>query len=1048
MSSQIVTGAMNLSRHRESPTNGLRFKIGSCLPILSHQPVHVVSFKLKPARGPLLAVLLSVILSATAAPTDSVWFARNWQSDKGLPNNTIFALTQTPDGYLWLGTSVGLVSFDGSRFQKYAFTNSVYQGNRGVLALLQSRSGGLWAGMDRGAIVYLNGDDTRVYTQKEGLADGQVRAMAEDGDGTLWIVYLGDIFRQIKGGKASEVPIKEELPGGFNAMACDKDGCLWLAASRRLWLHQNGKFSPRTPANGPFSCLCAARKGGVWSADFRSHLLYCDASGQVMDCGEIMVAQPGNTVSALLEDASGSVWIGTSSGRLFRYNGSSFESAAVLHPQVHTLLEDREGNLWAGSQGGGLYQVCRRVIALTGIESGQQVEVPSAVCPDDKGGLWAVMENGRLAHRIGDDWQMVTNRAWAGESLVCATIGRDGTLWVGSRNRKLHGWREGEVHDLPDAPGAIQALLCSSTGELWIGGLNFLECWHGGDLKPYTIPAEAHSIRALAEDSQGRIWAGSSRGVLLEVQGDEAKQVTIPNQGTASSIRCLMAAGDGSIWMGHAGMGVSRIKDGRYAHVGTEQGLFDDYIAQLIMDDHGWIWFGSDRGIFKVRQGELDDVMEGRAERVGSILFGSEEGVPNLQAIFGRSPEAARSSDGRLWMPTRSGLAVVNPQPASETSVHPQIVLEKVILDGRTLARYKNILPAWEESGREVVDLRTQHNGLRLPPDYRRLDIEFTTLSFAGLENIHFRYRLTGLDQDWLPAGAQRNASYSRLPHGDYQFEVQVRIGEGDWNASGAALAVTVLPYFWQTWWFIAPAVALGLGFVGGSVRYFEKKRMERQLAKVERARAVERERARIAKDIHDDLGASLTRIAMLSQSALNKPEPAKPPTTELSRIYETARLMTNAMDEIVWAINPSNDTLESLAAYFAEFVHEFLAPTGLRFNLDIPLALPRWNISSEIRHNLFLAFKEALNNVVKHSKATEVIISLEVRWNGFVLSVEDDGCGFNGEVMAGPESRGGRGGNGLINMRRRLEELHGNCIIGSEPGRGTRVAFELELAT
>jgi signal transduction histidine kinase/ligand-binding sensor domain-containing protein len=1005
--------------------------------------VRTASFNLKPARSSLLVTLLSV-MCATAASTDSFWFARNWQADKGLPNNTIFGLAQTADGYLWLGTSVGLVSFDGNRFQKYAFTNSIYQGNRGVLALLRSRNGGLWAGMDRGAIVYLNGDASKVFTPKEGLADAQVRSLAEDREGTLWIAYLGNSFYQIKGDKVIALPTRQ-LPGEVTSMACDKNGDLWVTAAGQAWLNQNNRFISKARAVGSIRCISAAGAGGIWMANSKSHLLRCDAEGQVADFGEINPALPGDAVSALHDDARGVVWIGTLSGGLFRFEDSRFECATVLHPQVESLLEDREGNIWAGTQGGGLYQVCRRVIQLAGLDSRPPFEVVSSLCPDASGGLWAVTEDGRLAHRADGHWQVVTNPAWSGESFVCATAGGDGTLWVASRSRKLHRWQDNAVEDLPDAPSAVQALLGSSTGALWIGGLNFLECWRGGHLRTFSIPAEAHSIRALAEDSQGRIWAGSSRGLLFQIQGDEAAPVTFPNQGTASSIRCLMAGTDGSIWLGHAGLGVSRIKDGHYARVGTEQGLFDDYVGQMIEDEHGWVWFGSDRGIFKVRQQELEAVLEGRAERVGSILFGPEEGMPNLQANFGRSPQTARSGDGRLWMPTHSGLAVVDPEGQTENGKAPQVLLEKVILDGRVLAQYKNVLPTLPD-GEQIADLKTPPGELRLPPDYRRLTIEFTTLTFSAVENIYFRYRLAGLDRDWLDAGNQRSASYSRLSSGTYHFEVQVRTAEGTWNDPGPMLGLTVLPYFWQTWWFITSGVVLALGTVGGTVRYIEKRRMRRELARLEREHAIERERTRIARDIHDDLGASLTRITMLSQSALSKSGSPKPATAEVSRIYDTARSMTNAMDEIVWAINPSNDTLESLAAYFAECVQEFLGPTGLAFRLDIPLALPTWKVSSEVRHNLFLAFKEALNNVVKHAKATEVVVTLQVQSGGFVLSVEDNGCGFDRTGGSGNGAVSARHGNGLTNMSSRLEQLGGYCLITSQMGRGTRVAFEIEL--
>lgn len=998
-----------------------------------------VSKLLKRVLGNFLTAVLFFASFTATASIHPLWFARNWQSDKGLPNNTIFTIAQTSDGYLWLGTSVGLVSFDGNRFRKYAFSDSIYQGNRGVFSLLRSRNGGLWVGMDRGGVVRLDGEHTKVFAQKDGLADGQIRALAEEGDGTLWVIYLGEGYRQIKDGKVITLSAGKGLPAnGFDSMTCDRDGHLWWTVGGEVWIHEDGRFLPKTHSDTVINCLCAAAKGGVWMADTNLHLIYCDTSGQRTDCGAFTTGQPDDVVSAMREDATGAVWIGTTSGELFRYDGSKFETAASLHPPIEDLQEDGEGNIWVGTQGGGLYQICRSIIKLTGIADGPSIDMAVSVCHDGKGGLWAVTENGLLAHGLGDDWEIVRNKSWAGEFLVCVTAARDGTLWIGSRNRKLYRWSNGNVTELPEALNSIQALVCNSQGDLWIGGLNFLECFHGNSMQSFPVPEGAHSIRAIAEDTNGVIWAGSSRGVLLEAKGNEMKQVSFPDLGTDSSIRYLMGASDGSIWIGHAGAGVGRVKDGRYARVGTEQGLFDDYISQIITDDDGWVWLGSDRGIFKVRREELEAAWDGRGEKVHSVLFGQDEGVANLQAMFGRSPEVARGGDGRLWMLTHSGLAVIDPHRRRATDIAPRVVLEKVILDGRVLGEYKNILPTWEGQGHETVDLRNPPAELRLPPDYGRLEIEFTTLSFSSLENIQFRYRLTDLDRDWFTTRTERSARYSRLSAGKYQFELQVRTAEGIWNGSQPVLTFTVLPYFWQTGWFLTVVVILSLGLVAGGVLYFEKRRSRRQFAQLEHERAVERERARIAKDIHDDLGTSLTRIAMLSQSAMNKAEPTKAPTSELSRIYDTARSMTDAMDEIVWAINPSNDTLESLAAYFAEFVQEFLTPAGLSFHLDIPLALPRWNISSEVRHNLFLAFKEALNNVVKHSAATEVKVTLEVRGGGFVLSVEDNGSGFT------PGS--GRLGNGLSNMRRRLEELHGRCIIDSQPGRGTRVAFELEL--
>ncbi|HWC60758.1 MAG TPA: two-component regulator propeller domain-containing protein, partial [Verrucomicrobiae bacterium] len=499
-----------------------------------------------------LLIAVALLSDHALAATGSGWFARNWQSDKGLPNNTVFSLEQTPDGYLWLGTSVGLVSFDGNRFEKYAFTNSVFLGNRGVFSLLRSRAGGLWVGMDRGGVVYLDGDRTKVFTQKDGLMDAQVKTMTEDGDGTLWIVYLGNSFRQIKDGKAVTPSLQDgELPtDGFNFMTCDRKGQLWWTTGGRLWAHEGGKFVSKGHLGFTINCMCAAAKGGIWLAE-NSHLFHCDASGQLTDCGSFSSVQPGETISAMQEDAHGVLWLGTTAGAVLRYDDSKFENAAIVHPQIQDLMEDREGNIWVGTQGGGLYQICRRIIELTGIANGSSVEMVNAVCADGSGGLWALMDNGEVAHRAAEgDWQILTNKMWSGEFIVCANVARDGTLWLGARSRKIYRWSHGEATQLPDAPSSIQALLVSANGDLWIAGLNFLQRASGDKISALPIPPEAHSLRTMVEDSNGTIWTGSSRGYLLHVEGDTAKQVPIPNLGTASSIRCLMAGSDGSIWIG------------------------------------------------------------------------------------------------------------------------------------------------------------------------------------------------------------------------------------------------------------------------------------------------------------------------------------------------------------------------------------------------------------------------------------------------------------------------------------------------------------------
>jgi signal transduction histidine kinase len=296
-------------------------------------------------------------------------------------------------------------------------------------------------------------------------------------------------------------------------------------------------------------------------------------------------------------------------------------------------------------------------------------------------------------------------------------------------------------------------------------------------------------------------------------------------------------------------------------------------------------------------------------------------------------------------------------------------------------------------------------------------------------------------------------AEYSFLPPGAYTFRVLACNNDGIWNENGARLALMVEPQIWQTWWFRLGAVAAAAGAVAGVVRGATRRRYRRKLERVERQRALEKERARIAKDIHDDLGASLTRITLLSQSArgdLERPEQA---AADLDRIYTTARELTQAMDEIVWAVNPHHDTLDSLASYLGGFASDFLSAAGVRCRLDVPLRPPPLPVSAEIRHNLFLAFKEALHNIVRHAGASEVRVSLELEHAnaGFTLTVQDDGRGFDPDLAHahGIAARGGSGprlasGNGLSNMRLRLEEVGGACRIRSTPGAGALIQFRV----
>jgi signal transduction histidine kinase/ligand-binding sensor domain-containing protein len=990
--------------------------------------------------------VLFFICGAAAAATNLVWFSRPWQTDDGLPNNNVLAIAQTMNGFLWLGTPSGLVSFDGAQFQKFNLTNAAFAGNRGVTLMVGSRSGGLWLAMNRGAVAYLDGPRTKVFTVRDGLVDGQVRSLVEAGDGTLWILFNGGGSRLIKNGKVTALPKMDNLPiGQLTALACDANGDIWWVKGGELGIYRDGKFQRLTRIGNWSPGLAAAKDGGVWVCT-GAHLFHCDATGRMDDHGNFDSNRTAGNCTALIEDSEGAVWIGTAFGGLIHYDGSTFENISTSRPEIQSLLEDREGNIWAGTLGGGLNRIQRRVVQLQGVESGLPFESLRSLCEDSKGTLWAVTENGMLARHGQHGWQTVsTNANWAPNYLTCVAADPAGGLWIGGRARRLLHWDESQGVVLVQSNsliGTIFSMQPCTNGDLWlgeIGSVNGLQCLHNGNLITHKLPKDIRTLRAMALDSSGNVWIGSARGDLLRARGDEVVREPLPESDKALSIRCLTTTPDGSLWIGFDGMGVGWMKDGHYHRVSTMEGLFDDYISQIISDDNGWLWFGSDHGIFKAREKDLEAVAEGKIARIQTIHYGRDEGAENLQANFGYSPGGLRSRDGRLWIPTRSGLAVIDPKQQQKNIGPLPVLLQKVIVDDQIIARYESVAELADDG--KAVMLEHSSGKLHLPPDYRRLEIDFTALSFIGLENIRFRYRLSGFDKDWQETATPRRAVYSRLPSGDYTFEAQACNSEGIWNETGATLAFTVLPYFWQTWWFRILSGFLLLVTVIASVRYFENKRTQRQLARLEHERAIEQERTRIAKDIHDDLGANLTEITLLSELAQSPDAPADEIRTDIRRIAGKARKLTNSLDEIVWAVNPRNDTLDSFVTYTCLYAEDFLQTAKIRCRLKVPGKIPNRTLATNVRHNLFLVVKEALNNIVKHASANEVNIAVSLVENGFELVIKDNGRGFD---SPGADKSTGR--NGLLNMRQRTEEIGGKFNQESVSGEGTTITLAVNF--
>ncbi len=977
-----------------------------------------------------------------AQDTNSAWLARSWQSDDGLPDDSVAGVAQTTDGFLWIGMPSGLARFDGLRFETFSLTNVIAPPNRGIITMQESVRGGLWLAMDRGAVVYLNAAASHAYTN--GLSSSVAYDLAEDAGGALWVAYHDGSVYRIDHGQVTPITARQHLPEGPDmcALAADDQGRIWFAKAGQIGRFQDGAFQTVCRLPSQLMRLTAARGGGVWIGS-GSQLWKCNEKGQLQSVGEFHSGNGGATATVLLEDHEGAVWIGTSFSGLYRHDQSGFESIPTTHQGILSVIEDREGNIWVGTFGGGLDRIRRRAITLEGQESGLPFASVQSICEAPDGSIWAVTQNGVVVHKIGDKWDsMPAGDRWP-LGANCVAADPQGSLWIGTRQHGLCCWRNGHFVDWGD-PTQIQGktlhtLLVGSNGDLWMGQEtpSAVLRLHDGQITVFPAPPESRIIRAMTEDTAGNIWAGTSKGVLLRVTGDQVAVVSPRPSQELASIRCLYATADGSLWIGYAGWGVGRLKSGRYAEFNTGQGLYNDYISHIVSDNRGWLWFGANRGIFKVRQQDFREAAAGQVSRVRSVHYGRGEGLPSLQGTFGDSPDVLRSHDGRLWFPMQTALVVVDPAKLYRNPEPPPVLLTQVIVDDHVAARYGGILPENHDTNDGELDLLSSNVVLRLPAGHRRIEFEFAALSFNAPENVQFRYRLDGFDDDWVEAGARRSAPYSRIPGGKYVFEMTACNNDGDWNKTGARLGLVVAPFFWQTWPFRLTMLAAFTVSLIASVRYISFRRLHRQLRLLEQQAALQKERARIAKDIHDDLGANLTQIAFLSELAQqDRSEPDKV-TERAGRISTTARQAIKSLDEIVWAVNPRNDTLAHLVDYAGQFALDYLRMAGTRCRLDFPEQSPQRELSTDLRHNLFLVLKEALHNIVKHAHATEVWLRARFSDQALDMVIEDNGSGFDqppDDAFA----------DGLRNMRQRMSDIGGECRFESQPGGGTRVILHL----
>ncbi|HEX3628314.1 MAG TPA: two-component regulator propeller domain-containing protein [Verrucomicrobiae bacterium] len=977
---------------------------------------------------------------------------RVWRGADGLPSDTVTAVIQTHDGFIWVGTDAGLVRFDGAKFKEIyvSATNSPVH----VTALCEDSNGNLWVGTQRSGLYEFAGGKMRRFTKEQKLLDDGVTSLAADNRGEVWVggksglnLWNGNNFESF----TTRDGLSDEFVTGVNVA---RSGTVWITTRVGMCRFINGRIAPyefQTDSQGRSPEYLGAyedRRGNLWA--FGDTYLINLAEGKRFNYFRSSESASVR-IWSLCEGLDGRLWIGTSGRGLFCFEDNRFEPITFDQDRwpydVRAICEDYEGNLWLGTSGGGLVQLRPQTAYILREEQGLPDSPSTTLGMDTAGQIYVGLQRGGLFVGESGRFDRVENNDRLGiqDFVSSMCVARDGTIWAGTLGSGLYGLRNGREIHFTGADGLaddnVLAVCCDANGNVWFStGEGSVHCFSENGLVDFGA-AEGlppSPVTVMAPSISGGLWLGTKDGLV--VREERGKFIATAGNFTHSAVLALYEGEQGQLWIGTAGGGLGCMANGVLKYWNTMRGLPSDTVAGIAEDDSKNLWLATGAGIYRGNGSDLK-----RSLANNNVPFVCEL-ISRAKTVLDSSPVSGGTraifSGGQLWFATSEGVLNVDTRNSGNSTYAFPIYIESVAFNGQAPLSLLN--------GEISRPTTTNSVPLQAPAALGSLEFHFTALNFSAPEELQFRHKLEGNDPDWVDDGATRSAHYGKLPYGRYRFRVAARTANGKWQETARPFSFIVpTPLYRQTWALYLYGL-FAIALIAGVVRMVSHRRLRVTLARLEQQQTLERERMRIARDMHDEIGSKLTKISFLSEHAQVDVKSGEPLAKKIDSIAETSRELLKTMDEIVWVVNPRNDTLENLTNYLAHYAVEYFQNTAIECELKLPQETPQYPLSSETRHNLFLAFEEALNNVLKHSTAKKVKVEMAASRSEFELKVTDDGKGFetDGAPALNSHARGGMGGNGLKNIRQRLTAVGGECLITSRSGNGTNIVMRIPLDT
>jgi diguanylate cyclase (GGDEF)-like protein len=768
---------------------------------------------LRSGRSALVLVIVLAGLTTSAFALDprkamSQYVHNAWGTNEGLPQDSVNAIVQTADGYVWIATQEGLARFDGVRFTVFDSTNTRGAVGNFVYSLLADGDGSLWIGSG-GVLLRYRGGTFERFDERNGLADVSGRHFTKDAAGNLWIGHAsegatgGKGLARFKDGKGRVFTTKDGLSSDqVYPILVGRDGNLWIGTGAGLDLLRAEKITHVALAGTLIRALFEDRRGNLWIGT--PHGLSRLKDGAITR----FTTRDGlsdNSILAIHEDRDGQIWIGTERG-LNRIRDGRIEAATLAglaDDAIFAFLEDREGSLWIGTHAGGLHRLRDAKFAMLGAPEGLAGNSVGSILQDRAGRIWIghapgglnVIENGSLKTYTKAD-------GLSSENIRALYEDRQGVIWAGTSNG-LGRFKDGRFSSFGSF-GTVLSIFEDTSGALWIGTTSGLFRLKDGVIEAVTLdhhPFKA-TVRFIYQDRAGRLWAGGSfglarfeNGTLVPLRVGALNRIDV-------NLQSIHEDADGALWIGTWSQGLQRLKDGRLTTVTTANGLYDDVAWSILEDDAGFLWMGSNRGIYRVPRAQLNAFADGKIKAVTSTVYGTADGMRKRETNAG-GPAAIRTRDGRLWFGTTAGAAIVDPKSMPINRVPPPVVLEEVIADGKRVAENSS-----------------------LPPGTRSIEFHYAGLSFVSPEKVKYRYNLEGFSNDWVDAETRRTAYYTNIAPGSYRFRVIAANDDGFWNERGASFAFQLRPYFYETRWFYALAI-VGLMLLGVALNTLRERQMQ-----------------------------------------------------------------------------------------------------------------------------------------------------------------------------------------------------------------------------